>query len=106
LIRPLFVLDSTICEAIRKRRLLQFHYKDEPKPRRVEPYLYGIGRRGKAQLLCWQLEGPSRTGAATGWKRFGAVNISHAEAMREVFKPRPDFQSSDPLFSSIWASVV
>src|SRR4026209_1977469 len=51
---------SAICEAIRKRLLLEFRYGG--LPRVVEPYAHGISTRGTEVLRAVQVGGSSNSG--------------------------------------------
>jgi hypothetical protein len=104
--RVVFGLNAAICEAINARTCLRVKYRNELVTRVVEPYMFGIGSRGDAQLLCWQRSGPSASGSISGWKRLSGCDISHVDVISEVFVPRSDFATDDPLFSTVWARVV
>lgn len=96
---PPALINSAICDAIARRRVLQLRYRQEESTRLVEPHAYGMGSRGQPQLLAWQTLGPS----SSGWKRFAVADLSEVVAIDAEFMLRPDFNPSDPLFVYVWA---
>ena len=83
-----------ICDAIHKRRLLQFSY--EPGVRLVEPYAYGVGDGGHEFLRAYQISGDSFS-REEGWKLFHVEKMSNIAALEETFEnPRLGYMRNDP----------
>lgn len=60
--------------------------------RLAEPYIHGYGAHGEEQLLCFQVDGPSRSGASTGWKTLRFDSIVSAESLTVVsLRPRDEY---------------
>jgi hypothetical protein len=48
---------TQICDALQRRRLLRFRYKDHLGPTVVEPYVYGENKSGNLVLSAWLVSG-------------------------------------------------
>lgn len=77
-----------ICEAIRDRAVISFHYKG--LIRTVEPHLLGYDSDGDQTLSAWQLNG----GSGQGWRDFHTAKITelartgaHFSAARHGYNP-------------------
>ncbi len=75
-------LKDGICQAIDKRVVIRFNYKN--KSRVAEPYLCGLSNANKFVLLAFQTGGHSSTNKF-GWKLFELPNISRLEITETVF---------------------
>lgn len=83
-----------ICDAIHRRRLLQFSY--EPSIRLVEPYAYGIDNGGHELLRAYQVSGDSFS-REEGWKLFHVEKMSDIVALDKTFAdPRLGYMRNDP----------
>ena len=79
---------SVICEAIRKRRLLEFEYHG--KLRVVAPYCHGVSTRGTEVLRAIQVSGGSSS---------GSLGVGKLWAIAEMVAPRMldvPFMANDP----------
>lgn len=73
---------SVICEAIEHRLMLRLRTSEGD--RLAEPYIHGFDTTGEEQLLCFQVDGPSRSGRTTGWKTLRFASIVSAEPLTVV----------------------
>jgi hypothetical protein len=81
---------SVICEAIRKRRLLEFEYHG--KRRVVAPYCHGVSTRGTEVLRAIQVSGASAS---------GSLGIGKLWAIADMVAPRMldvPFMANDPKY--------
>ena len=81
---------SVICEAIRKRRLLEFEYHG--KRRVVAPYCHGVSTRGTEVLRAIQVSGASSSGSMGIGKLWA---IADMVALRMLDVP---FMANDPKY--------
>lgn len=85
---------SEICSAIRTRRLVGLQYGASDQDRLVEPHALGVSGVGEEMLVGWQVSGPSRSGAETGWKNFRLSDIRRLVVTGIKFSgPRPEYSS-------------
>ena len=96
-------MNSEICTAIHKRRLLQFYC--EPGDRIVEPYVYGVGPGGRELLRAYQRAGQSHS-REEGWKVF------HVDELQDIFirddgfeAPRLGYMRNEPSMTKIYAEL-
>ena len=78
-------IDGLLRTAITERRLVTFY---DRRSRKAEPHDYGI-KKSKLQLLCFQIEGESRSGKLPDWRLLEVPRISELEVLNERF---PDFR--------------
>ena len=71
---------ALICEAIRKKLLLEFRYGG--LPRVVEPYIHGISNRGTEVLRAVQVGGSSNSGGF-GYGKLWTVVVDTATEVGE-----------------------
>jgi hypothetical protein len=83
---------AIICEAIRKRLLLEFRYGG--LPRVVEPYILGISARGTEVLRAVQVGGSSNSGG------FG-----YGKLWAESFPADPNYDPDDSGMQSIHCRI-
>jgi len=76
-------MKEIICEAIKKRKILSFNYKE--LERIVEPYAFGTDNKGSYKLRAYQIGGFSESGKTVGWKLFSVENISNIEILDKTF---------------------
>jgi hypothetical protein len=94
---------STICEAIRARRLLAFEYGGESRV--VAPYCHGISRSGEV-LRGVQVRGGSQS-RGFGFGKLWMVSRMHdVRIMDEAFVPRdPHYNPDDSAMLSIHCRI-
>ena len=76
---------ALICEAIRKKLLLEFRYGG--LPRVVEPYIHGISNRGTEVLRAVQVGGSSNSGGFGYGKLWALEEITALRITATVFIP-------------------
>lgn len=79
------VMESTIADAIREKRLISFLYQGHM--RIVEPHIFGTNS-GAPQLLGYQIRGGSSSGELPSWRRFEIRLIVKIELLDETFQGR------------------
>jgi len=90
------MMQSSICEAIRNRRIVEFTYK--AKRRTVEPHTLGADGNGTITLCGWQLSG----GSGQSWRDFHLSSMSALVVLDELFEgPRPGYRRDDRTLSKI-----
>jgi len=96
-------MNSEICTAIHKRRLLQFYC--EPGDRVVEPYAYGVGPGGRELLRAYQRAGQSHS-REEGWKVFHVDELQDIFILDDGFEaPRLGYMRNDPSMAKIYAEL-
>jgi hypothetical protein len=95
---------TIICEAIRKRLLLEFRYGG--LPRVVEPYAHGISTRGTEVLRAVQVGGSSNSGGF-GYKKLWALEeITALRITGETFPADdPNYNPEDSDMQSIHCRI-
>ena len=93
---PSSLIDAAIRRAITERKLLQFSL--DGGTRVAEPHDYGV-RKGKAQLLVYQLSGASRSGRLPDWRW---VDLSRATDFRVLERSFADGRNDDVSKHSTW----
>jgi len=79
--------DATIRRAITERKLLRFSLNGGTRV--AEPHDYGV-RKGKAQLLVFQVRGASRSGRLPDWRWVDLSRATDFQVLEEGFAgPRP-----------------
>ena len=79
-------MNLQICDAIERRIVRELRYN--AYSRLVEPYVYGISRRGDELLRCYQVAGGSVSGERRGWKLLRVAEIDSFHATQTSFEPR------------------
>lgn len=93
-----------ICEAIRRRHLLQFDYHG--LQRIVAPYCHGISTRGVAVLRAVQVRGASSSGGFGFGKLWALADIERPLVLDESFAPDdPHYNPDDSAMSSIHCRI-
>jgi hypothetical protein len=88
-------MNKAICEAIRKRAVIQFRY-DSDKVRVVEPQCHGISTTGKEVFRGYQTSGHSKSRQTHAEKLFEVSKISALKETGESFSdPGPHFNPDD-----------
>jgi hypothetical protein len=95
---------SIICEAIRKRLLLEFRYRG--LPRVVQPYCHGISTRGAEVLRGIQVGGSSNSGGFGYGKLWAIADISALHITTETFAADdPNYDPDDSALKSIHCRI-
>ena len=93
-----------ICEAIRKRALLEFHYHG--RRRVVAPYCFGLSRRGADVLRAVQVRGESASGGLGFGKLWVVVEITNLRMLDEMFTPDdPNYNPRDSAMTKIHCAI-
>lgn len=97
-------MNSTICSAIRSKRVIRFFY--DGGFRTVEPFCHGESKDGNALLRAYQRAGYSQSGQAVGWKLFRLDNISNLAVTDETFSgSRLEYNPEDPAMTMIHCRI-
>src|SRR3979490_801243 len=87
-------MDSSICSAIRNRKVLRLVY--DWGNRVVEPHCYGVNDKGHELLRCYQTSGESKSNEPRGWKIFRVDEINQLTALDQSFAaPRQGYNRGD-----------
>jgi hypothetical protein len=101
---PLTTESAIICEAIRKRLLLEFRYRG--LPRVVEPYCHGRSTRGVEVLRGVQVGGSSNSGSFGMGKLWALADITALHLTNEKFAADdPHYNPEDSGMESIHCRV-
>jgi len=93
-----------ICEAIRKRALLEFLYHN--RRRVVAPYCCGVSSRGADVLRAVQVRGGSASGGMGFGKLWAVAEIADLRMLDEVFTPDdPHYNSRDRAMTRIYCGI-
>lgn len=93
-------MNSTICDAIRNKRLLTFSYHGHQ--RTVEPHTYGIDTLGHPALRAYQSGGSSNSGGIPDWRLFHEKDMSNLSMLQTTFSSaRSGYVRGDKAFSTI-----
>ncbi len=96
-------MKAEICNAIRKKNLLEFYY--EGGIRVVEPHCYGITTAQNEGLRAYQIEGYSSSGKM-GWKMFDLSKAEDISVSNNVFdSPRSGYRRGDKGMSRIYCEL-
>ena len=95
---------DVICQAIEKRRLLEFVYGG--RWRVVVPYCHGSNRLGMETLRAVQVGGSSTSGGFGFGKLWTVSEMSNLQATEEAFVPDdPDYNPNDSAMARIHCRV-
>ena len=93
-----------ICEAIRKRLLLEFHYHG--KRRVVAPYCHGVSNRGIEVLRAVQIRGETGSGKLRIGKLWALGEIVSLRLLEEPFAANdPTYNPNDSAMKQIHCRV-
>ncbi len=100
------MVDSAIlCEAIRKRLLLEFQYHG--KPRVVAPYCHGISTRGVEVLRAIQIRGQSSSGGFGVGKLWAVADMVGLRLLDEPFAADdPNYNPDDTAMTRIHCRIL
>lgn len=95
---------TIICDAIRKRLLLEFRYGG--LPRVVQPYCHGISTRGVEVLRAVQVGGSSNSGGFGYGKLWAVTEITALHITTETFPADdPNYHPDDSGMTSIHCRI-
>jgi len=82
-------MHDTLCEAIRLRRLVEFHYGGATRV--VEPHMVARNEAGHYALSGWFVRGGSSSGGQ-GWREYLLSDLTMLRVLDETFAgPRPGY---------------
>ena len=97
-------MNSIICEAIAKRKLLQFSYDD--LTRIVEPHLFGRKTSGNDVLLAWLVEGYTESDREPFWRNYAVENMDFLIMLDETFEgTRVGYNPDDKTMEEIYCRL-
>ncbi|WP_082696179.1 WYL domain-containing protein [Aquitalea pelogenes] len=80
-------MEQLIKDAIATKKIIQFSYGGHCRV--IEPHILGVSK-GVVQVLGYQLDGSSASGAVPDWRRFDLSRISALQITAQTFPgPRP-----------------
>jgi hypothetical protein len=98
------IASSIICEAIRRRSLLEFRYHG--LERVVAPYCHGVSSRGVEVLRAVQVRGSSTSGGFGFGKLWSVAEIVNPGLLPESFVPDDaDYNPDDSAMTHIHCRV-
>jgi hypothetical protein len=93
-----------ICEAIRRRALLEFHYQE--RLRVVAPYCLGVSTRGVEVLRAIQVRGSSASGGLGFGKLWDVAKMVNPRMLDETFVPDdPNYNPNDSGMRQIYCRI-
>jgi hypothetical protein len=96
--------NAQIISAIQGKRTLSFIY--EGHPRVVEPYTYGVDRKGHLALRAYQTGGTSQSGRIPDWRLFHESDMRQIAVLGTSFAPRlSEYRRGDKAFSTIHREI-
>ena len=97
-------MNSIICEAIEKRRLLQFSYED--LTRIVEPHLLGRKTSGNDVLSAWLVEGYTESDSDPYWRNYAVEKMDFITMLDETFTgTREGYNAQDKTMEEIYCHL-
>jgi hypothetical protein len=97
-------MDAIICEAIEKRRLLQFSYDD--LTRIVEPHLFGRKTSGNDVLSGWLVEGYTESDSRPYWRNYSIEKMDFIIMLEETFTgTREGYNPDDRTMEEIYCRL-
>ena len=97
-------MNSVICEAIEKRRLLQFSYDD--LTRIVEPHLFGRKTSGKDALSAYMVQGYTESDHDPYWRSYSVEKMDFITMLEETFEgARPGYNPDDQTMEEIYCRL-
>lgn len=77
---------TKICDALRGRHLLRFRYRDHLTATVVEPYTYGINKKGHQVLSAWLITGETHDVHPPFWRLYLETDMSQVEVLDDRFE--------------------
>jgi hypothetical protein len=97
-------MNQIICEAIEKRRLLQFSYDD--LTRIVEPHLFGRKTSGKDALSAYMVEGYTESDREPYWRSYSIEKMEFIVMLNETFaEARDGYNPDDKTMEEIYCRL-
>ena len=97
-------MQGIICEAIEKKRLLQFSYDD--LTRIVEPHLFGRKTSGNDALSAYLTGGYTESDQSPYWRSFLVEKMEFIIMLEETFsEARPGYNPSDETMVEIYCRL-
>jgi hypothetical protein len=97
-------MDTLICDAIEKRRLLQFTYDDEV--RIVEPHLLGRKTSGKDALSAYLVGGYTESDRQPYWRNYTVEKMEFITMLDETFSgARHGYNPNDKTMEEIYCRL-
>jgi predicted DNA-binding transcriptional regulator YafY len=97
-------VNTTVCQAIRERRVVSFHY--DGGQRLVEPFCHGISTAGHEVLRGYQTGGYSSSGRLPAWRLFRLDEVSELTITSSIFDgTRPGYNSRDSAMTQVFCCV-
>ena len=91
-----------ICDAIIRRRLLRFRYKDHASSTTVEPYTFGLNKAEHFVLSAWLVAGATHEDQPPYWRLYRLDEMHQVEVLQESFATnRPGYKPNDSRFARI-----
>ena len=98
---------TTICEALQRRRLLRFHYKDHIGVTVVEPYVYGENKARNFVLSAWLISGETHDPTPPLWRLYRDDEMRLVEILADEFREdRPGYKPNDSRFQFVRCRVA
>ena len=96
-----------ICDALNRRRLLRFRYKDHSSATTVEPYTYGENKTGNLVLSAWLVSGETHDTKPPFWRLYHENEMHNVEVMIDTFShDRVGYNPNDSRFQVIKCRVT
>lgn len=97
-------MNQTIITAIKEKRCLSFIYDDHPRV--VEPHCYGLTRKDKEAIRCYQIRGTGKRPNENPWHLMTLDKIVSLKLLEETFsKPRPGYKKGDEHMTKIFCEL-
>ena len=98
-------MKDEICEAIKNKRLLQFHY--DGLVRVVEPHLLGRTTSGKDSLSAYLVRGYTKLDQKPFWRYYPLSEIKNLAVLDEIFiGPREGYNPNDKAMKYIFCRLA
>ena len=98
---------TQICDALHRRRLLRFWYKDHATPTIVEPYVFGENSAGHIALSAWRISGETHDPIPPFWRHYLESEMRDVTVLAEEFSINRDgYQPNDRRFRVILCRVT
>ncbi|MDE1892464.1 MAG: hypothetical protein KGI13_08235 [Betaproteobacteria bacterium] len=97
-------MDAEITLAIESRKMIAFIY--EGHSRTVEPYCFGIDKKGNKAIRAFQVGGGSNSGSPQSWKLFLIADIRGLNITNTNFaENRMGYKRNDSAFDRIFSQI-
>jgi predicted DNA-binding transcriptional regulator YafY len=90
--------------AIQERKLVNFHYEDQPI-RQAAPHAVYYSTAGNLNLDAFQYDGYSKTGSLPDWRNFTLDKIRNLEVLDETFEVAQGYRSYSSKYSKCVCKV-